>query len=100
MESLLDPHQMPCHWLSLLKQSPKISGQKSSQLIAHLESDNGWLRSTAHRLLVQRTDAKTIPQLRETVTHSESHLARQHALWILEGTGGLDDNTIVAAMKD
>ncbi|MDE2714698.1 MAG: dehydrogenase [Verrucomicrobiota bacterium] len=82
------------------KQSPKISGQKSSQLIAHLESDNGWLRSTAHRLLVQRTDAKTIPQLRETVTHSESHLARQHALWILEGTGGLDDNTIAAAMKD
>ena len=82
------------------KQSPKISGQKSSQLIAHLESDNGWLRSTAHRLLVQRADAKTIPQLRQTATHSESHLARQHALWILEGTGGLDEKTIAAAMSD
>jgi glucose/arabinose dehydrogenase/mono/diheme cytochrome c family protein len=82
------------------KKSPKISGQNSSQLIAHLESDNGWLRSTAHRLLVERADAKAIPQLRETATHSENHLARQHALWILEGTGGLDAKTISVTMGD
>jgi mono/diheme cytochrome c family protein len=82
------------------KQSPKISGQNSSQLIAHLESDNGWLRSTAHRLLVERADAKATAQLCETAKHSESHLARQHALWILEGTGGLDEDTIAAAMGD
>ncbi len=82
------------------KSSPKISSQNSSQLIAHLESDNGWLRSTAHRLLVEQANAKAIPQLRETATHSESHLARQHALWILEGTGGLDNETIAAAMGD
>jgi len=80
------------------KQSPKISGQNSSQLINHLESDNGWLRSTAHRLLVQRADAKAIPQLREKAMHSENHLARQHALWILEGTGGLDVKTISSAL--
>ncbi|MBC8325381.1 MAG: dehydrogenase [Verrucomicrobia subdivision 3 bacterium] len=82
------------------KQSPKISSQNSSQLIAHLESDNGWLRSTAHRLLVEQANVKALPQLRETATHSESHLARQHALWILEGTAGLDSETIAAAMSD
>ncbi len=82
------------------KPAPKISGQNSSQLIAHLESANGWLRSSAHRLLVQRAEAKAIPQLRETATQSESHLARQHALWVLEGTGGLDVKTISAALGD
>ena len=82
------------------KQSPKVSAEKSSQLIAHLESANGWLRSTAHRLLVEQANAKAFSQLRATATQSESHLARQHALWILEGTGGLDTKTIAAAMGD
>ncbi len=82
------------------KLSPKISSLNSNQLINHLESDNGWLRSTAHRLLVEQANARAIPQLRETATHSESHLARQHALWVLEGTAGLDDDTIAVAMGD
>lgn len=82
------------------KPAPKLSGQDYEQLTGHLESENGWLRDTAQRLLVERDEKGSVPLLRETATHSESHLARQHALWTLEGVGGLDAVTIAKALGD
>ena len=80
--------------------TPKMSGQDYEQLIGHLESGNGWRRDTAQRLLVERNEKGALPILRETATASEHHLARQHALWALEGMGGLDASTIARALGD
>jgi mono/diheme cytochrome c family protein/glucose/arabinose dehydrogenase len=80
--------------------APKMSGLDYEQLIGHLESGNGWRRDTAQRLLVERNQKGTLPFLRETAIASEHHLARQHALWALEGMGGLDGSTIARALGD
>ena len=80
--------------------APKMSEQGYEQLIGHLESGNGWRRDTAQRLLVERNEKAALPILRETATASEYHLARQHALWALEGLDGLDAPTIAQALGD
>ena len=80
--------------------APKMSEQGYEQLIGHLESGNGWRRDTAQRLLVERNEKAALPILRETATASEYHLARQHALWALEGLNGLDAPTIAQALGD
>jgi len=82
------------------KAAPKLSGQDSKQLVSHLESPNGWLRSTAQRLLVERNDPEAGAVLRKVAATGKSHLARQHALWALEGTAGLDAKTVAAALND
>ena len=80
--------------------APRMSGLDYEQLIGHLESGNGWRRDTAQRLLVERNEKGALPFLRETAIASEHHLARQHALWALEGMGGLDASTIARALGD
>jgi mono/diheme cytochrome c family protein/glucose/arabinose dehydrogenase len=80
--------------------APKMSEQGYEQLIGHLESGNGWRRDTAQRLLVERNEKAALPILREIATASEHHLARQHALWALEGLAGLDAPTIAQALGD
>ena len=69
-------------------------------LVSRLESHNGWTRDTAQRLIVQGGDKKLGPALRQVATDSKSHLARQHALWALEGIVALDGRTLVKALAD
>ncbi|MBL67745.1 MAG: dehydrogenase [Verrucomicrobiales bacterium] len=79
---------------------PHKPAQVKGDLVAHLESPNGWTRDTAQRLIVQSADAKLAPALRRTATSGKSHLGRQHALWALEGISQLDAETIKVALSD
>jgi len=74
----------------------KVEGDLAKQL----EHANGWTRSTAQRLIVQGGDRAFAPALRHIVTASPGHLARQHALWTLEGLNTLDPATLVKALTD
>jgi putative membrane-bound dehydrogenase-like protein len=78
----------------------KLAAATSQQLIESLESDNGWTRMTAHRLLWERRDRKAVPALVETAGHSELALARAHSLWILDGMGELPDSLLATALAD
>ena len=78
----------------------KLSAAGPGDLVRALESDNGWTRQTAHRLLWERGDRPTVPLLVETVRRSEQPLARAHALWILHGLKALEDSVLVAALAD
>ncbi|RPH50071.1 MAG: dehydrogenase, partial [Planctomycetota bacterium] len=79
---------------------PKMSSASGADLVAHFENPNAWWRSTAQRLLIERQDKSVIDALRKTAVGSTSPLARLHALWTLEGLGGLDEAQIVAAIGD
>ena len=47
---------------------PRMSGQSSAELVAHLSHPNGWWRDTAQRLLVERKAVDAAGQLRELAT--------------------------------
>ncbi|MFO0909198.1 MAG: PVC-type heme-binding CxxCH protein [Isosphaeraceae bacterium] len=71
-----------------------------SALVSSLSHANGWIRDTAHRLLIERHDPRSVAPLRELVARSSSPLARIHALWILDGLEALDAPTLQAAVAD
>jgi putative membrane-bound dehydrogenase-like protein len=76
---------------------PKMSKESAAQLVGHFENPNGWWRTTAQRLLIERQDKSAIEPLRRTL-RSKSPLAVLHALWTLEGLGALEEPAIVAAL--
>jgi glucose/arabinose dehydrogenase/mono/diheme cytochrome c family protein len=75
--------------------------RESLELVKEISSPNGWRRDTAQRLLVERDDAKVIPDLREAAVKAPTPQSRAQALWTLEGmTGGLNEATLLKAMSD
>ena len=80
--------------------APKMSAQTPEQLVAELGSANGWTRSTAQRLLVERGGDAAVPALRKTIASGKGPLARLHALWTLEGLEKLDAPTVATAFAD
>ncbi len=65
-----------------------------------LEHPNAWWRETAQRLLVERRDRNAIPPLRTVAEQGRSDMARVHALWTLDGLGGLEIADIARALRD
>jgi mono/diheme cytochrome c family protein/glucose/arabinose dehydrogenase len=80
------------------RSSPKLSTASNKKLVKTLDHPNGWHRLTAQRLLIERTDSKSIPRLRKTVKKA-SPLGQLHALWTLDGLGALDSATRLAALN-
>jgi HEAT repeat protein len=72
----------------------------AGELSRTLEHPNAWWRETAQRLLVERRDRSAIPLLRTVAQDGRSEVARIHALWTLDGLGGLDTADIAAALQD
>jgi putative membrane-bound dehydrogenase-like protein len=70
------------------------------ELLALLESPNGWLRDRAQMLLQARADRAVVPALEKLATGSRQALARAHALSVLENLGALKDETLITALHD
>jgi len=83
--------------LSLASASP-------TDLVKSLADPNGWTRDTAQKLLVEKRVAARTPAvataLREMATKGENALGRLHALWTLDGSGALDQATLLTALND
>ena len=59
------------------------------QLVAQLNSDNGWVRETAHRLIgetTQKQDAELTTLLDKFTANNPSGLGLAHAVWCLRST--------------
>lgn len=78
---------------------PKMIGETSAQLVAHLTHPNGFWRDTAQRMLIVKGDKSVVPALVSMLKH-DNHLARLHALWTLEGLDAITPDILRAAMKD
>jgi len=69
---------------------------KDAKLLTHA---NGWVRDTAQRLIVESADASTVPALKELL-QNESAIAREHALWTLDGLAAITPDLVKTALTD
>lgn len=79
---------------------PVLSATNGPGLLAALASPNGWHRDTAARLLYEHPKPELIPELQALAANSPSELGRIHALYALDGLGGLDMFTLIKALRD
>lgn len=79
---------------------PLLATATPPELVAALESENGWRRDTAQRLLVEQHNPASLPRLKNAVLHSPAALARLHALWTLEGIEELSSELLLQALTD
>jgi putative membrane-bound dehydrogenase-like protein len=63
---------------------PYLSNIPSARLIEFLAHPNAWWRESAARLLVERQNKGLAPQLHDVALRHPSHLARIHALRVLQ----------------
>jgi len=77
-----------------------LASMNGDKLTRTLDHPNAWWRETAQRLLVERRDASAILPLRAAAAHGRHEWARVHALWTLDGLGGLEVADITAALRD
>ncbi|MGH9937454.1 MAG: PVC-type heme-binding CxxCH protein [Blastocatellia bacterium] len=79
---------------------PKLGSATTEELVKNLENTNGWHRTTAQRLIVERQDKSAIPFLKQLFEQSQYPAGRIHALWTLEGLSALDEQIVLKALKD
>lgn len=72
----------------------------TSELVAELESSNGWRRDTSQRLLIAKADDAAVELLVRMVTEGQRPTARLHALCTLDGLGKLTPEILATALKD
>ena len=90
------------------KQTPKptMLAESSAQLVGYLGHPNGWWRDNAQKQIIVTGDKSVVPALkklaaaRQSPESPDTHLARIHALWTLEGLAALDEETVINALHD
>ncbi len=70
------------------------------EVVAALDSSNGWQRDKAQQALLWRGDKAAVPPLRDLAGRSANPLARLHALCTLDGLGELTPAEVVRALAD
>jgi putative membrane-bound dehydrogenase-like protein len=79
---------------------PRLGKASTAELVATLESRDGWHRDTAARLLYERRDPAAVPLLVKLLEISHFGLARLHALYALQGLGALSQELVLKALQD
>ncbi len=80
---------------------PVLPGRMNTEeLVAALADDNGWIRDTAQRLLIERNDTASIPLLVDGVLNMRENRGRIHALWTLAGLKFRDTKKLLPAFDD
>jgi putative membrane-bound dehydrogenase-like protein len=77
-----------------------LGRMNADKLARTLEHPNAWWRETAQRLLVEGRDRRAVARLRKIVQEGQPEAARIHALWTLDGLGGLEPADVAAALDD
>ncbi|MEM9157545.1 MAG: c-type cytochrome [Verrucomicrobiota bacterium] len=81
--------------------TPQLSRFTDLELANALQSDNGWIRDTAQRLLVERDSISSAAlEALGQLSNSQDELASIHALWALEGREQLNAITLAAALRN
>ena len=98
-------HEFGRLWRIVSADSPsprpvRLDGDSPSQLVARLESPNGWVRDTAQRLLVERHDLAVVPRLKRAVEAGPNPAGRAQALATLRGLDAMDTATLREALAD
>lgn len=78
---------------------PRLDLASTKELVATLESPNGWTRDTAARLIYERQDKSAVASLVKLLRTSKSPLARIHALYALDGLGALSEADVLHGLN-
>jgi glucose/arabinose dehydrogenase/mono/diheme cytochrome c family protein len=78
---------------------PDILNKSSEDIIPLLAKKNGWMRSTARKVLILRNDKSIAPQLKRALSESKNTQEKIELLWTLEGLQALDPNFLVTQMS-
>ncbi|MEX2568895.1 MAG: PVC-type heme-binding CxxCH protein [Cyclobacteriaceae bacterium] len=76
------------------------SSSSVKDLVLSLESKEEWVRSTAHRLLLERLDPTAIPMLTDLAENGELPEGRARALWLLQSLDALNVEILERAIRD
>ncbi|MFO0947976.1 MAG: neutral/alkaline non-lysosomal ceramidase N-terminal domain-containing protein [Planctomycetota bacterium] len=79
---------------------PRLARLDVRALVESLESDNGWQRDTAQRLLIERKDPASRKLLAEKLRTGKNPLARLHAMCTLAGLNWLEPPLLLQGMGD
>ncbi|HEV2129922.1 MAG TPA: c-type cytochrome, partial [Longimicrobiaceae bacterium] len=79
---------------------PGLSGRSPEELVGLLAHPNGWWRSRAQQLLVERGNRSVAASLRRLALSASDERTRLHALWTLEGLDEADPATLAQALSD
>ncbi|MBL9209992.1 MAG: c-type cytochrome [Opitutaceae bacterium] len=79
---------------------PAALPTEPARRVALLEHRNGWHRDNAQRLLVEAGDRAVLPAVATLLRDSRLPQGRLHALWTLEGLGGLEAAHVGRALGD
>lgn len=80
--------------------SVNLRDASSAELLKYLSHKNGWYRSNAQRLLLERQDKTILPAVKDLVSNAQDSRARLHALYVLEGMNALDIAVVKKALLD
>jgi len=83
-----------------LRPIPRLDQLGTRDLVAALDSPNGWQRDTVQRLLVQSHNTEAVPDLESLIRRSKSPKARLQALCTLAGLRSLTSPVITSSLKD
>jgi putative heme-binding domain-containing protein len=79
--------------------APKLSETNASDLVSYLDQENGWVRDTAQRLLIEAEANDQASALKELLKDTRNPKAKVHALWSLRLLGHLEDRALESAFK-
>lgn len=79
---------------------PNLAMLNSQELVAAMDSLNGWQRDTAQRLLLERADPSVNASLHELLTVTHAPQVRLQALATLAQLNTLTPEVVIAALSD
>jgi hypothetical protein len=77
-----------------------LNAESSIQLLNYLSYENGWYRTHAHRLLLERQDMSVVKPAKLLLNKSKDPRTRLHLLYVLEGLNALDIAVIKKGLQD
>jgi putative membrane-bound dehydrogenase-like protein len=83
-----------------LRPIPRLDQLGTSDLVAVLDSPNGWQRDTVQRILVQSHRTEAVPDLERLIHRSQNAKARLQALCTLSGLQSLTLSVMESCLKD
>jgi putative membrane-bound dehydrogenase-like protein len=83
-----------------LRSIPRLDHLDTAQLVASLDSPNGWQRDTAQQMLLWCKDPAAVPLLERMTTDCQRPLGRLHALCTLDGLSALTPAILLRALSD
>jgi len=83
-----------------LRKIPRLDQLSLPELVAALDSSNGWQRDTVQRLLVEAQNPEAAKDLQNLALHSGNPKVRLQALCTLDGLNAVTPKVLLAALKD